>query len=77
MCLLWVLPIRDLLPMLRKNPQLYHRAISQALPKYAFDYLQINPIGVSPRPEFPAAISPDRASHRDFGHQAFNSHYLQ
>ena len=46
MCLLWVLPMRDLLALLRRNPTLYHRAIQQALPKFVFDYLQINPIGV-------------------------------
>ncbi|CAL8463823.1 g3357 [Coccomyxa elongata] len=45
MCLLWVLPTRDLLPLLRQKPTLYHRAVQQAVPSMAFDYLAINPIG--------------------------------
>lgn len=50
MCLLWVLPTRDLLPLLRQKPTLYHRAVQQAVPSMAFDYLAINPIGVSHQP---------------------------
>ncbi len=46
MCLLWCLPTRDLLPLLRRHPTLYHRAVQQALPNHVFDYLQINPVGV-------------------------------
>lgn len=49
MCLLWALPMRDLLPLLRKTPTLYHKAVQQALPKYYFDYLLINPIQVRPK----------------------------
>ncbi len=46
MCLLWVIPMRDLLPLLRRNPGLYHKAVQQAVPNVPFDYLAINPIGV-------------------------------
>jgi hypothetical protein len=53
MCLLWVIPTRDLLPLLRRNPGLYHKAVQQAVPSVSFDYLAINPIGVSHPPESP------------------------
>jgi hypothetical protein len=45
-CLLWVIPMRDLLPLLRRHPVLYHKAVQQAVPNMSFDYLKINPIGV-------------------------------
>ena len=51
MCLMWVLPTRDLLPLLRQKPMLYHRAVQQAVPGMAFDYLAINPIGVRQQPQ--------------------------
>ena len=35
--------MRDLLPLLRQNPQLYAKASQQALPTHMFDYLAINP----------------------------------
>lgn len=41
MCLLWAIPLRDLLPLLRLNPTLYHRAVQQAVPSMSFDYLKI------------------------------------
>ncbi|BDA50689.1 probable potassium/sodium hyperpolarization-activated cyclic nucleotide-gated channel [Coccomyxa sp. Obi] len=45
MCLLWVLPTRDLLPLLRRKPTLYHKAVLQAVPGMQFDYLAVDPIG--------------------------------
>lgn len=41
MCLLWAIPLRDLLPLLRLNPTLYHKAVQQAVPSMSFDYLKI------------------------------------
>jgi hypothetical protein len=41
--------MRDLIPLLRKHPTLYHKAVQQAVPKVMFDYLAINPVGVSRR----------------------------
>ena len=45
-CLLWVLPTRDLLPLLRRKPALYHKAVLQAVPSMPFDYLAVDPIAV-------------------------------
>ena len=39
--LLWQLPMRDLLGLLRKHPDLYQRACRQAVPSAHFDYLAI------------------------------------
>ena len=39
--LLWQLPMRDLLGLLRKNPDLYRSACRQAVPGVHFDYLAI------------------------------------
>ena len=47
MCLLWVIPMRDLLPLLKRHPQLYHKACSQVVPKVLMDYLTISPLEVS------------------------------
>ena len=47
MCLLWVIPMRDLLPLLKRHPQLYHKACSQVVPKVLMDYLTIDPLEVS------------------------------
>ena len=44
--------MRDLLPLLRRHPVLYHRAVQQVVPAMSFDYLKINPIGV--RAQLPA-----------------------
>ncbi len=49
MCLMWVIPMRDLLPLLKRNPQLYHKACSQVVPKVLMDYLTISPLEVSSR----------------------------
>lgn len=46
MCLMWVIPMRDLLPLLKRHPQLYHKACSQVVPKVLMDYLTINPLEV-------------------------------
>lgn len=54
MCLLWVIPMRDLLPLLRRNPALYHKAVQQAVPAVPFDYLAINPIGVGYHLTYPS-----------------------
>ena len=50
MCLMWVIPMRDLLPLLKRHPDLYHKACSQVVPKVLMDYLTINPL-VSIRPK--------------------------
>lgn len=55
-CLLWVIPMRDLLPLLRRNPMLYHKAVQEAVPSMSFDYLTINPIGVSNPPPHPLSL---------------------
>ncbi len=47
MCLMWVIPMRDLLPLLKRHPQLYHKACSQVVPKVLMDYLTISPLEVS------------------------------
>jgi hypothetical protein len=47
MCLIWVIPMRDLLPLLKRHPQLYHKACSQLVPKVLMDYLTISPLTVS------------------------------
>ena len=39
--LLWQLPMRDLLGLLRKNPDLYRSACRAAVPGVHFDYLAI------------------------------------
>ena len=44
MCLIWVIPMRDLLPLLKRHPQLYHKACSQLVPKVLMDYLTISPL---------------------------------
>ncbi len=44
MCLMWVIPMRDLLPLLKRHPQLYHKACSQLVPKVLMDYLTISPL---------------------------------
>ena len=46
MCLMWVIPMRDLLPLLKLYPELYHKACSQVVPKVLMDYLTINPLEV-------------------------------
>ncbi|CAL8465088.1 g4623 [Coccomyxa elongata] len=43
-CLLWAIPTRDLLPLLRRKPTLYHKAVLQAVPGMQFDYLAVDPI---------------------------------
>ncbi len=45
-CLLWAIPTRDLLPLLRRKPTLYHKAVLQAVPGMQFDYLAVDPIAV-------------------------------
>ena len=46
MCLLWVIPMRDLVRLLKRNPQLYHKAFSQVVPRVLMDYLTISPLEV-------------------------------
>ena len=50
MCLMWVIPMRDLLPLLKRHPDLYHKACSQVVPKVLMDYLTINPLEVRSHP---------------------------
>ena len=56
MCLLWVIPMRDLLPLLKRHPQLYHKACSQVVPKVLMDYLTINPLEVSSHTHLPYCL---------------------
>ena len=43
MSLLWVVPLRNLLPLLRAQPPLFHRAVRQAMPHLSVDYLMFSP----------------------------------
>lgn len=49
--------MRDLLPLLRRNPTLYHKAVQQVVPAMSFDYLKINPIGVGAQPYAHVAVT--------------------
>ncbi len=44
MCLLWVIPLRNLLPRLRRQPALFHRVVQQAMPHMAVDFLKFSPM---------------------------------
>ena len=56
MCLLWVIPMRDLLPLLKRHPQLYHKACAQVVPKVLMDYLTIDPLEVSSHTFLPSFL---------------------
>ena len=38
-------PHARLLPLLRRHPNLYHKAVQQVVPSMSFDYLKITPSG--------------------------------
>ena len=46
MSLLWLLPLRNLLPLLRRQPALFHRAVRQAMPHLSIDFLRFSPMAV-------------------------------